>query len=1020
MASGTQMISGLSSGIDWRTMVDQIIAIDSRQINSIQTQQKAFDTRRNAWQDINSKLSALKAAVEALRKPETFNKFSSVISANSSTKGSDLLSVTLNANASQGSFDVQILQRASSEKLSSNAYASRTEALGLSGQFLLGGRVVTLSATDTLTNLRDKINATNSGSNPSGVTASLLTSGTDSFRLVLTASESGSAGIAMLDASSSNVLQSLGLVDGGTQIRHATSSGAKSDGFASADSAVASMRNLAASPSGTVSIGAYAGISIDLSQSLSEIKDSINLQAGTNIADIVSETDSRGATIYRLQLTGTTFSDDNNVLQVLGVLQGTHGAVAEIHQSAAMTRTTAAGGGAIGEATTFAQINTGAGLSNVVNGDTIQISGRDRAGNAVSGTFTISDVNTTNIGDLLARIEEVYGAQGNTVTASVDGSGRITITDDQSGDSLLSVKLVANNQGGGSLDFGAVSVTTEGRQMQIQAGQNARFIVDGVQLERASNTISDVVAGVSFDLLKAEAGTTISVAVNRDKAAINNVLNDFVGKYNSVVSWISSQMSYDQEKKETGGPLFGDSTLGGLSNRLLNTVISRVTGTSTELSTLALLGIKLQDNGNLSLDQSTFSGLLDSDFQNIVDFFSVKGSTSSSALEYVNYARQTQQGTYDVVITQAAAQAKVTGATNLSGGLAGNETLTVTDKASGQVAIVSLTAGMSLEDIVAAVNSEMARSYTQTLTSSQAMSLTSAAGGGVMTMSSTFAQLNTGGDASDVEDGDIINFNLTLNGGRSVAGAYKVTDAGTNSVGDLLNAIRVASGDTVTARVDSNGRIVVTDNRTGSSALSLNLTYSGEGSLDFGTMDTTVTGRYAMNITAADNGSGSLSLTHRDYGSHQGFSLAQSSGLLGFDDGETAGLDVQGTINGEAASGRGQVLTGDSGANNVDGLVIRYTGLATGSIGTVSFNLGFGESMERLLYNYTDPYTGFIEAKRKGLKQSSDSMTNQIERLNVRLDMKRESLINQFIAMEKTISALQGQSSWLGAQIGKL
>ena len=51
------------------------------------------------------------------------------------------------------------------------------------------------------------------------------------------------------------------------------------------------------------------------------------------------------------------------------------------------------------------------------------------------------------------------------------------------------------------------------------------------------------------------------------------------------------------------------------------------------------------------------------------------------------------------------------------------------------------------------------------------------------------------------------------------------------------------------------------------------------------------------------------------------------------------GVDVAGTINGEAATGSGQILTGDDGENNVDGLVMKYTGTAEGlDVGDVKIN----------------------------------------------------------------------------------
>jgi hypothetical protein len=76
-----------------------------------------------------------------------------------------------------------------------------------------------------------------------------------------------------------------------------------------------------------------------------------------------------------------------------------------------------------------------------------------------------------------------------------------------------------------------------------------------------------------------------------------------------------------------------------------------------------------------------------------------------------------------------------------------------------------------------------------------------------------------------------------------------------------------------------------------------------------------------------------ISLRHQDFGSEHSFKVASSTaGLLSartnvYDTIEN-GLDVQGEINGEEATGVGQILTGNTGNSNTDGLAIRYTGEA--------------------------------------------------------------------------------------------
>ncbi len=105
--------------------------------------------------------------------------------------------------------------------------------------------------------------------------------------------------------------------------------------------------------------------------------------------------------------------------------------------------------------TTFAALGVG-----VAAGDTIAITGTDHAGRPVSFTFTIQDPNTTTLGDLLGAIELAFN---HNVTASIDATGHIVVTDATSGDSQLTISLVAHNEGGGTLNFGSDLVLQEGR-----------------------------------------------------------------------------------------------------------------------------------------------------------------------------------------------------------------------------------------------------------------------------------------------------------------------------------------------------------------------------------------------------------------------------------------------------------------------------------------------------------------------------------------------------------------------------
>jgi len=90
----------------------------------------------------------------------------------------------------------------------------------------------------------------------------------------------------------------------------------------------------------------------------------------------------------------------------------------------------------------------------------------------------------------------------------------------------------------------------------------------------------------------------------------------------------------------------------------------------------------------------------------------------------------------------------------------------------------------------------------------------------------------------------------------------------------------------------------------------------------------------------------SITLRHKEFGSEHTFQAASNtaglvSSVSNIPETISNGTDVSGEINGEEASGRGQILTGSIGADTVEGIKIRYTGETApvgGNAGTVTFS----------------------------------------------------------------------------------
>jgi flagellar hook-associated protein 2 len=147
--------------------------------------------------------------------------------------------------------------------------------------------------------------------------------------------------------------------------------------------------------------------------------------------------------------------------------------------------------------------------------------------------------------------------------------------------------------------------------------------------------------------------------------------------------------------------------------------------------------------------------------------------------------------------------------------------------------------------------------------------------------------------------------------------------------------------------------------------------------------------------------------------------------VLGLSNGVSeTGLDVEGTINGESATGNGQYLTGDDGNENTDGLRLLITltadQLGDGAEAVVTFNKGIASILNEKFTSYIDPYEGILKRKKDTIESQIDMVTDQIKSIEEQLERKRASLYRQFIAMEEALGQLQAQQQYLTSTIAGL
>lgn len=184
--------TGLATGISWASVVDQLIAWESRPLVRIQEGIKAANADKTAWDQLGGLVKSLRTANDALRFGSAFQQARVVVGETAS--GLTPLTASAQRLALPGTYEIEVLSLARAEVMASQVYGDATAMLGLEGSFELNGVSIFVEATDSLEAIRDKINAAGAG-----VRASVLRITDGSYQLLITSEAMGSSGISYVD-----------------------------------------------------------------------------------------------------------------------------------------------------------------------------------------------------------------------------------------------------------------------------------------------------------------------------------------------------------------------------------------------------------------------------------------------------------------------------------------------------------------------------------------------------------------------------------------------------------------------------------------------------------------------------------------------------------------------------------------------------------------------------------------------------------------------------------------------------
>lgn len=220
--------------------------------------------------------------------------------------------------------------------------------------------------------------------------------------------------------------------------------------------------------------------------------------------------------------------------------------------------------------------------------NTLAYTGTAGSGTSYS-TGTLSPVSTVNdalsgsisiqVGSNAAQVIDVPASPGNNLTGlenAINGAAiGVTASIVTNSDGTSSLSLTSGTEGAAgtlTVNSSVVDANTALSYDSAVTGQDASLTVDGVNLASSSNTVTNLIPGVTFQLLSASpivSGTPepVQVVIANDNSGVENTVNQFVTDYNSLISAMNTQEG--NTSSGTPEPLFGSPTLSLLQQQLL-------------------------------------------------------------------------------------------------------------------------------------------------------------------------------------------------------------------------------------------------------------------------------------------------------------------------------------------------------------------------------------------------------------------------------------------------------------------
>jgi flagellar hook-associated protein 2 len=669
--NGKTVSTGSQSGIDTNTLIEDLVNARSITVNGVIERQDLVNSQITSFGSFNTLFSNFQSSLGFLRNPPGFDQDSAnvfqfrqaFLTSSDGSSPANFLSVTAQAGASIGAREIEILNLAESKQLrtaDAAAFSSKTGDAVAAGELTAG----TFSITSQL----------RTASEDTLLSADYTVSGTG-VGIV------GAAGIENITAvAAGGPSELVGAISGfsatidGTNVDISVTVNGRTF---TADDVVANdgpgnrfilAQNITFSDSDGNTFDVVLGSDVNINADQANA-DAFAADLDTDLAGIsIFQTKTlANVTVARAEDTVLEGLNQSNVSLFSDGFDGTNGAHGAIGE---FTVTGVTLGGA-GDATISVVID-GETYENIALGDdaddtevdnivlTSTTTNKTLSINIADAGLTLDFSDTEGAQAIEDALNATFGAFSADITVGADDSltdlrnainGQSTVTGVsaiilQAGEGDFRLSLSSDATGlesaftldGADPVFGASAFET------VQDVEDSLITVDGLNITRASNSVSDALEDVTITLFQeTDPGVIINADIDKDVNAVVNQVLEFVAQYNELRIFISEQSQRDEDGQLLETAVLGsNSTVTALQRQLsgqLNAVVGGLG--SGSLSTLAELGITFTDleadvstetsftRNVLTVDQTKLQAAVQANFEEVRNVFEFRFSSDA-------------------------------------------------------------------------------------------------------------------------------------------------------------------------------------------------------------------------------------------------------------------------------------------------------------------------------------------------------------------------------------------------------